>query len=168
MPQIKSQMKRIKISEKQRLRNRGVKSALKTHISVFDKAFEAGDKKLCKEALASAIKNLDKAVSKGVIHKNKAAHKKSKLTLKFSAMPEKAPEPEIKPAEKKKKTTTKKGGAKKKTAAKKKTTKKAAVKKTTTKKITAAAKKTSKAATAKKKTATTKKKAATKKSTKKE
>jgi len=152
----------MRISEKQRLRNRGVKSALKTHISAFDKALEAGDKKLCKEALANAIKNLDKAVSKGVIHKNKAAHNKSKLTLKFNAMPEKAPEPETTPAEKKKKTTTKKGGAKKKTAAKKKTTKK-----TTAKKTTSAAKKTTKAATAKKKTTTTRKKTATKKSTKK-
>ena len=71
MPQIKSQMKRMKISEKQRLRNKEVRSALKTHISTFDKAFEVGDKKLCKEALAIAIKNLDKAASKGVIHKNK-------------------------------------------------------------------------------------------------
>jgi len=160
VPQIKSQMKRMRISEKQRLRNRGVKSALKTYISAFEKAFDTGDKKLCENALGVAVKSLDIAVSKGVIHKNKAANKKSKLTVKFNAMPEKAPEPEVAPAKEKK--ATKRTGAKKKTAAKKST-----AKKTTAKAAASTAKKTTKATT-KDKPKATRKKATTKKSTKKE
>lgn len=153
MPQIKSQMKRIKVAEKQRLRNKSVKSALKTYISNFDRAMAEGNKELCNEALAKAVKNLDKAVSKGIIHKNMAANKKSKLMQKFNAMPEEkvkveAPVTEA-PEEKK---VAKKAGAKKKTAAKK----------------TATAKKTTKTKTTEEKAKTPRKRAAVKKTTKKE
>ena len=156
MPQIKSQMKRMRVSEKQRLRNRSIKSALKTFISNFDKAYGASEKEKCKDALAIAVKSLDTAVSKGVVHKNKAANQKSRLTLKFNAMPEKAPEPEEKPVAEKK--TTRKTTAKKKPAARK-----AAAKKAQAKKPAAAAKKPAKPAA--KTAAKTTKKAVTKKST---
>ncbi|MDI6688895.1 MAG: 30S ribosomal protein S20 [Actinomycetota bacterium] len=86
MAQIKSQIKRIRQAEKRRLRNKSVKSAIKTHISKFNEAVESKDKDSAKEALGKAIKALDKAVSKGVIHLNSAANKKSKLVKKFNTL----------------------------------------------------------------------------------
>ncbi len=160
MPQIKSQLKRMRVSEKQRLRNRSVKSALKTYIANFNKACEAGEKEQCKEALARAVKNLDTAVSKGVIHKNKAANQKSKLTLKFNAMAEKPAKPAAEPAKEKK--PARKTAPKKKPAAKK-----SAAKKTATKKTTSTTKKTTKTTAAKGKPKTTKKKTAKKTTAKK-
>lgn len=153
MPQIKSQKKRMKTSEKQRLRNKGVKSALKTHISNFEKAMQEENKEMTRDALAKAVKALDKAASKGIIHKNKAANRKSKLALKFNAMPETPAKVEVAaPEEKTEKKVTKRGTAKKKTAAKK----------------AAAAKKTTKATTTEEKPKTTRKKTTAKKTTKKE
>jgi len=84
--QIKSQIKRIRQAEKRRLRNKSVKSVIKTYIFKFNEAVESKDKDSAKEALEKAIKALDKAVSKGVIHLNSAANKKSKLMRKFNAL----------------------------------------------------------------------------------
>lgn len=79
MANIKSQLKRIKTNEKARLRNKAVKSELKTYVRRVRDAIAASDKDKATEALATASKKLDKAVSKGVIHANQAANKKSAL-----------------------------------------------------------------------------------------
>ncbi|MEV8439343.1 30S ribosomal protein S20 [Actinosynnema sp. NPDC051121] len=79
MANIKSQMKRIKTNEKARLRNKAVKSSLKTAIRKFREAAEAGDKEKAVALAQDASRKLDKAVTKGVIHANQAANKKSAL-----------------------------------------------------------------------------------------
>ncbi|GAA1333174.1 30S ribosomal protein S20 [Saccharothrix algeriensis] len=79
MANIKSQMKRIKTNEKARLRNKAVKSSLKTAIRKFREAAEAGDKEKATALAREASRKLDKAVTKGVIHANQAANKKSAL-----------------------------------------------------------------------------------------
>ena len=79
MANIKSQKKRIRTNERARLRNQAIKSALRTDIRSFREAAEAGDKDKATEALRAASRSLDKAVSKGVIHKNQAAYKKSAI-----------------------------------------------------------------------------------------
>src|SRR5688500_12415491 len=76
---IKSQIKRIKTNEKARQRNKAVKSSLKTSIRKTREAVEAGDLAKATELARAASKQLDKAASKGVIHKNAAANKKSAL-----------------------------------------------------------------------------------------
>ena len=79
MANIKSQKKRILTNEKARQRNKAVKSALKTHIRKFREAAAAEDVEKAQEAARVACRALDKAASKGVIHKNQAANKKSAL-----------------------------------------------------------------------------------------
>ncbi|RKT53126.1 30S ribosomal protein S20 [Saccharothrix australiensis] len=79
MANIKSQLKRIKTNEKARLRNKAVKSSLKTAIRKFREAAEAGDKEKATALAREASRKLDKAVTKGVIHANQAANKKSAL-----------------------------------------------------------------------------------------
>ncbi|MDT0456481.1 SSU ribosomal protein S20P [Streptomyces sp. 2224.1] len=86
MANIKSQMKRIKTNEKARQRNKAVKSTLKTAIRRTREAVEAGDLQKAATAQAEAAKKLDKAVSKGVIHKNAAANKKSALAKKVASL----------------------------------------------------------------------------------
>jgi small subunit ribosomal protein S20 len=76
---IKSQIKRNKTNEKARLRNKAVKSELKTLVRSFREATAAGDADTTAKALAAASRKLDKAVSKGVIHKNQAANRKSAM-----------------------------------------------------------------------------------------
>ncbi|MCK0117501.1 SSU ribosomal protein S20P [Isoptericola sp. CG 20/1183] len=79
MANIKSQIKRIKTNEKARLRNKTVKSELKTHIRKVRAAVAAGDKEAATAALQTATRKLDKAASKGVIHANQAANRKSAI-----------------------------------------------------------------------------------------
>jgi small subunit ribosomal protein S20 len=81
---IKSQIKRIKTNEKARQRNQAVKSSLKTAIRKTREAIEAGDTAKAEELARAASRQLDKAVSKGVIHKNQAANKKSALSKKVN------------------------------------------------------------------------------------
>jgi small subunit ribosomal protein S20 len=76
---IKSQMKRNRTNEKRRLRNKSVKSSLHTAVRGFRAAVESGDKEKAGELLLSTSRQLDKAASKGVIHKNQAANRKSAL-----------------------------------------------------------------------------------------
>jgi small subunit ribosomal protein S20 len=83
---IKSQIKRIKTNEKARLRNKAVKSELKTNVRRVREAVAAGDKEAAASALATASKKLDKAVSKGVIHQNQAANRKSALSKAVNAL----------------------------------------------------------------------------------
>ena len=86
MANIKSQLKRIKTNEKARLRNKGVKSSLKTAVRSFREAADSGDAAKATAALQSASRKLDKAVSKGVIHANQAANKKSALAKSVAAL----------------------------------------------------------------------------------
>ena len=79
MANIKSQIKRIRTNEAARLRNKAVKSELKTHIRRVRDAITSGDKDAAATALQGATTKLDKAVSKGVIHANQAANRKSAL-----------------------------------------------------------------------------------------
>ncbi len=86
MANIKSQEKRIKTNERARLRNQAVKSSLRTAVRAFREAAEAGDKAKAGELLESTNRKLDKAASKGVIHKNQAANKKSALSRAFNKL----------------------------------------------------------------------------------
>ena len=86
MANIKSQKKRIRTNERARLRNQAIKSALRTDIRSFREAAEAGDKDKATEALRAASRSLDKAESKGVIHKNQAANKKSAMAHKANSL----------------------------------------------------------------------------------
>ncbi|KLO27867.1 30S ribosomal protein S20 [Mycolicibacter heraklionensis] len=79
MANIKSQVKRNRTNEQARLRNQSVKSAVRTAIRAFREAAAAGDKDKAGVLLASTSRKLDQAASKGVIHKNQAANKKSAL-----------------------------------------------------------------------------------------
>jgi small subunit ribosomal protein S20 len=83
---IKSQKKRILTNEKARQRNNSVKSELKTAIRTVTTAVQAADQDAANTALVTASRKLDKAVSKGVIHKNNAANHKSALAKKVNAL----------------------------------------------------------------------------------
>ena len=86
MANIKSQIKRIKTNEKARQRNAAVKSALKTSVRKFRSAADAGDADAANEELLKASRQLDKAASKGVIHKNQAANRKSAMAKKAASL----------------------------------------------------------------------------------
>lgn len=86
MANIKSQIKRIKTNERARQRNVAVKSALKTAVRRVRTAATAGDAEAAAEALKTASKALDKAASKGVIHKNQAANRKSGLAKQVAGL----------------------------------------------------------------------------------
>ncbi|MFM6981031.1 MAG: 30S ribosomal protein S20 [Micrococcales bacterium] len=86
MANIKSQIKRIATNAKATERNKAVKSELKTAVNAVKKAVAAGDKAAATTALATAGKKLDKAVSKGVIHSNNAANRKSAIAKKVNAL----------------------------------------------------------------------------------
>lgn len=86
MPNIKSAIKRVKQSEKRRLLNASQKSALRTAVKVAETATTENDVEKAKEALLNATRKLDKAVTKGLIHKNAAARKKSRLAKKVNAL----------------------------------------------------------------------------------
>jgi small subunit ribosomal protein S20 len=86
MANIKSQIKRIKTNLKAQERNKAYRSELKTVIRHTNEAVVAGDKDKAVAALTLASKKLDKAVSKGVIHKNQAANRKSALASKAASL----------------------------------------------------------------------------------
>ncbi|HVQ91146.1 MAG TPA: 30S ribosomal protein S20 [Mycobacteriales bacterium] len=86
MANIKSQLKRIKTNEKARLRNKSVKSSLKTAVRRFREASDAGNRDDALVAMQQASRQLDKAVSKGVIHANQAANKKSAMAHRANAL----------------------------------------------------------------------------------
>ena len=86
MANIKSQLKRIKTNALRTERNKAVKSELRTWIRKFKTAAESGDATAAASALKVASTKLDKAVSKGVIHKNQAANKKSAMAKKAASL----------------------------------------------------------------------------------
>ena len=86
MANIKSNIKRIGTNEKARIRNVAVKSELKTHVRRVREAIAAGDKTTAESAFKLASVKLDKAASKGVIHENQAANRKSSLAKQVAAL----------------------------------------------------------------------------------
>lgn len=86
MPNIKSAKKRVVIAEARRLRNISTKSAVKTIVKKFEKFIAAGNTDDAQTSLRKAISFLDKSASKGIIHKNAAARKKSRLTKKLNLL----------------------------------------------------------------------------------
>jgi small subunit ribosomal protein S20 len=86
MPNIKSAIKRVKTSEKRRALNASQKSALRSAVKSADQAIGGTDVAAAKAALLVATKKLDKAVTKGLIHKNAAARKKSRLAKRLNAL----------------------------------------------------------------------------------
>ena len=86
MANIKSQKKRVITNEKAHLRNKEVKSAIKTSVRSVRKAVDAGDKEAAQAAYQVAARRLDKAAGKGVIHRNQAANRKSGLAAAINAL----------------------------------------------------------------------------------
>ena len=86
MANIKSQIKRILTNKKSQDRNKAVRSEVKTAVRATREAIVAGDKKAAAAALTVASKKLDKAASKGVIHQNQAANKKSSIAKQVAAL----------------------------------------------------------------------------------
>lgn len=86
MANIKSQKKRIRTNEKARLRNKDVKSSVKTAVRKFREAADAGDAAAATALAREATRALDKAASKGVIHKNQAANRKSSISKRVAAL----------------------------------------------------------------------------------
>ena len=86
MANIKSQIKRIKTNQKATERNRAYKSELRTAVRAARTAIATGDKAAAQAKVQDASRKLDKAVSKGVIHKNQAANRKSALAAKAAAL----------------------------------------------------------------------------------
>ena len=86
MANIKSQIKRIRTNEQARLRNKAVKSELKTLVRRFREAADAGDVETATASLEVASRKLDKAVSKGVIHANQAANRKSAMAKQHASL----------------------------------------------------------------------------------
>ena len=88
MANIKSSAKRVLVSRAYAARNKADRSALKTSIKKFDAAAAESNRENAEVAYKAAVKSVDRAVSKGLIHKNNAAHKKSKMAAKLNAMAE--------------------------------------------------------------------------------
>ena len=86
MPNIKSAIKRVKTNDKRRMLNASQKSALRTAVKAADVALANNEVATAPAAVALASKKLDKAVTKGLIHKNAAARKKSRLVTKLNAL----------------------------------------------------------------------------------
>jgi small subunit ribosomal protein S20 len=86
MPNIKSASKRVLIAKERNARNKAERSELKTTIKKFDAAVAEGNRDAAESAYKVAVKTVDHAASKGLIHKNNAAHKKSSLTGKLNSL----------------------------------------------------------------------------------
>ena len=86
MPNIKSAKKRVLVNETKAMQNKAAKSALKTDIKKFEAAVAEGNRSEADVAYKVAVKAVDKAAAKGLLHKNNAANKKSSLTLKLNKL----------------------------------------------------------------------------------
>jgi small subunit ribosomal protein S20 len=86
MANIKSSKKRIKVTETKTLRNTMIKSALKTKIKKFEAAIVTGNVEDSTATYAGVVKALDMAVTKGILHINKAARRKSRLAAKLNSL----------------------------------------------------------------------------------
>jgi len=86
LPNIKSAKKRVLINEVKAARNKAHKSALKTDLKKFDAAVLEGSRSEADLAYKVAVRTIDKAAARGLLHKNNAAHKKSSMTIKLSQL----------------------------------------------------------------------------------
>lgn len=86
MPNIKSAKKRVELSKVAYERNKADKSELKTIVKKFEAALEGGDRAAAEGAYKLAVKTVDQAVTKGILHKNTAARKKSSMTLRLNKL----------------------------------------------------------------------------------
>ena len=86
MPNIKSAKKRVKVISVKTLQNKMFKNQLRTIVKKFGAAVESGNKEEAAAAYKAAVKKIDQAAARGILHKNNAAHKKSQFTLKLNAM----------------------------------------------------------------------------------
>lgn len=86
MPNIKSAKKRVKVIEAKTLQNKMFKSSFKTAVKKYVAAVEAGDKELAATLYKAAVKKVDQAADRGIIHANAAARKKSQFTLMLNKM----------------------------------------------------------------------------------
>jgi len=89
MANIKSSSKRVLLAQKATAKNKSAKSLIKTNIKKFDAAASGGDRETAENAYRTAVKTVDRAATKGLIHKNKAARRKSTLTKKLNAIADK-------------------------------------------------------------------------------
>lgn len=86
MPNIKSAKKRVLVNAAKAAQNKAQKSAMKTTLKKFEAAVAGGDRSEAQAAYTVAVKTVDQAVSKGLLHSNNAANKKSAMTLKLNKM----------------------------------------------------------------------------------
>ena len=86
MPNIKSAKKRVLVTATKTMQNKMFKTSLKTALKKYEAAIEAGDKALAAETYKDAVKKIDKAVAKNIIHKNTAARKKSSFAKKLNVL----------------------------------------------------------------------------------
>ena len=86
MPNIKSAKKRVKVNEKKAMQNKMFRTQLKTTLKKYEAAVAAGDTALAQETYKAAVKKIDVAAARGIIHKNAAARKKSRFTKKLNSM----------------------------------------------------------------------------------
>ncbi len=86
MPNIKSAKKRVLVNKTKAQANKSAKSALKTQLKKFDAALAEGDRSEADVAYVAAVKAVDKAAARGLLHKNNAARKKSGMTLKLNKL----------------------------------------------------------------------------------
>ena len=86
MPNIKSAKKRVLVNQAKAMQNKAAKSALKTDIKKFEAAVAEGNRSEADVAYKVAVKAVDKAAAKGILHKNTAAHRKSAMTLKLNKL----------------------------------------------------------------------------------
>ncbi len=86
MPNIKSAKKRVLVNETKAAQNKAARSALKTDLKKFEAAVAEGNRSEAEGAYKVAVKAVDKAVGHGLLHRNNAANKKSKMTIKLSKM----------------------------------------------------------------------------------
>ena len=86
MPNIKSAKKRVKVTAVKTLQNKMFRTQLKTEMKKYEAAVAAGDQALAQETYKAAVKKIDKAAARGIIHKNAAARKKSQFTKALNNM----------------------------------------------------------------------------------
>jgi len=84
LPITKSAKKRVRVSEKQRLRNRSMRSLCKTNITKAEKLILSGELEAAREAVEAAVSSLDRAAEKGILHPNNSGRRKSRLLKKFN------------------------------------------------------------------------------------
>jgi len=92
MPNIQSAKKRMRQNVKRRLHNRRVKSTVRTQLGKFRSALERGDAEAARQEFLAAARSLDKAVTRGVVHKRTAARRKSRLAAKLNQLAASAPQ----------------------------------------------------------------------------